>query len=119
MNIRPPLREVPDGQNWTQGWTAFFTQLFEAVGWLKSWSYRFTLDFPSVPSGSQSSALTVMIPGVRQGDSVIVTPMSDTAGIDFKGRVTSDDTVSIYAMNFTAGAINPASMQFRIVVIQN
>lgn len=119
MNIRPPLREVPNASTWTQGWTAFFTQLFEAVGWVKGWSYSFDLDFPSVPANSQSAGLTVTVPGARQGDSVNVTPFSGTVGITYKGIVTSNDTVTIYAINFTAGAVNPAAMKYRVVVIQN
>lgn len=118
MNIRPPLREVPLN-TWTTGWTAFFTQLFEAVGWVKGWSYTFTLDFPSVNANSQSPGQSVSITGVRQGDSVSITPYSETAGITYKGVVTSDDTITVYAINFTTGSVNPVSMQFRVVVTQN
>lgn len=125
MNINPPLNEAP-GQSltdtwrsWSQGWSSFFTQLFQAVGWLKSWAYKFEHDFPSVSANSQSAGYAVPITGVRQGDSVQVTPYSETTGLTYKGVVTSDDVVTIYAINFTTGAIDPASMDYRVVVIQN
>jgi hypothetical protein len=118
LNTRPPLQEIV-GEGWTPGWSNFFTQLFAAVGWVQSWSYKFTLDFGSVPANSQSTGLTVTIQGARQGDSVTVTPYSDTVGITYKGVVSANDTVSIYAINFTAGAVSPASMLYRVVVIQN
>lgn len=115
MNIRPPLQEEAG----SQGWSNFFTQLFEAIGWLKSWSYKFDLDFPSIPNHAQSSAVNVTIKGVRIGDSVHVTPYSDTPGISYKGLVTADDTVSIFAYNFSNPAIDPPAMTYRVVVIQN
>lgn len=118
MNIRPPLQEAV-GESWTQGWTAFMTQLFQAVGWLQSWSYKFTIDFASVPANSESAGQAVTISGVRQGDSVHVTPFSNTVGMTYKALVTADDTVTIYAINYTTGAVNPASMLYRVVVIQN
>jgi hypothetical protein len=118
LKVNAPITEVV-GQGWTQGWTNFFAQLVLAVGWVRGWSFRFTLDFGSVSANSQSSGLTVTIPGAKQGDSVSVTPYLDTVGIAYKALVTADGTVTIYAINFTAGAINPASMQYRVVVIQN
>jgi hypothetical protein len=118
LKIRPPLQEVV-GTGWTQGWTAFFTQLFSAVGWVQSWSFKFDLNFPSVSANTQSAGQSVAVPGARVGDAVTITPFSDTTGILYKGVVSSDDTVTIYAINFTAGAIDPVAMLFRVVVIQN
>jgi hypothetical protein len=77
------------------------------------------LDFSSVPANSESAGKTVTITGVRQGDSVHVTPYSNTVGITYKALVTADDTVTIYALNNTVGAINLASMLYRVIVIQN
>lgn len=118
MKIPVPITEqVATG--WTPGWTTFFQALTKALGWTQTWSYVFTLDFGSVSANSQSAGQTVTIKGVREGDSVHITPYSDTVGITYKGQVTASDTVTINAINFTAGAINPASMQYRVVVIQN
>jgi len=118
LKVNAPITEVV-GNGWTQGWTNFFAQLVLAVGWVRGWSYKFTLGFPSVAGNSQSPGQYVTIPGTKQGDAVTVTPYSETAGILYKGIVTGDDTVTIYAINFTTGAIDPASMDFRVVVIQN
>lgn len=124
MNIRPPLNEaasltLTEWKSWSQGWSAFFTQLFQAVGWLQSWSYKFPHDFPSVPANSQSAGYAVPISGVRPGDAVTITPATETTGIFYKGVVTANDVVTIYAINFTTGAIDPASMDYRVIVIQN
>lgn len=75
-------------------------------------------DFGSISAQSQSST-TAAVTKAAQGDAVIVTPLVDTSGIIYSGVVTAADTVTIYAKNFTSGAINPASTTFRIVVIQN
>lgn len=115
MNIRPPLQE----KSGSQGWSNFFTQLFEAIGWVKAWSYRFAIDFPSVPNHSQSAGVPVTIKGVRQGDAVQVTPFDDVAGMFFKGIVTADDTVTLYACNFSNTAFDAPEIVFRVVVTQN
>lgn len=118
MNNRPPLQE-PAGDSWSQGWTNFFTQLFDCISWKKSWNYKFTIDFASVPANSESAGSAVTIPGARAGDAVLVTPYSNTVGMTYKGVVTADDTVTLYAINYTTGAVNPASMLYRVIVTQN
>lgn len=118
MNIRPPLQEQV-GNGWTPGWSAFFTQLFESIGWVKGWSFKFELDFPAVPNHSQSAGIDIQIQGVREGDSVTVTPYQDVAGIDYKAFVSADNVVTIYAYNFSNPAIDPPAMFYRVVVIQN
>ncbi len=124
MNIRPPLNEAASfgldkWTSWSQGWSNFFTQLFEAVGWVKGWSFKFDIDFGLIAGNTESSGLTVSMPGVALGDSVHVTPYTNTVGIDYKGLVTASGVVTIYAINYTAAPINPASMQYRVVVVQN
>ena len=118
MNNQAPIRE-PAGDQWSGSWAAWFQNIFACLRWKQSFNYSFVVDFPNVLANVQSSAITVTIPGVRSGDSVQVTPLVDTAGIIYKGVVTANDTVSLYACNFTAGAINPASTTIRVVVLQN
>lgn len=118
MKVNAPITEVV-GDGWTTGWTNYFTNLAQAVGWAKSFSYRFMLDFANVLANSESAGLTVTIPSVQVGDSVQVTPYVNTVGITYKGLVTADDTVTIYALNNTTGPINPISMLYRVIVIQN
>ena len=118
MNNLAPIRQ-PAGDSWAGEWISWFQNVFECLRWKKSFNYTFVIDFGSVSANSQSTASTVTIPGVRQGDAVDVTPFSDTSGIKYKALVTADDTVSVFACNFTAGSINPASTTFRIIVLQN
>ena len=100
-------------------WSNFFTQLVMCLPWKKAMNVTAVLDFPSVAANSQSAGLTVTVTGARQGDAVTVTPYADTAGISYKALVTANNTVTVFAMNFTAAAVNPASTTFRILVIQD
>lgn len=118
MNNNAPIRE-PAGEQWAGSWIAWFQQVFECLRWRKSFNYSFPVDFPSVPANSQSAAIVATIPGAAQGDSVLVTPLSDTSGIVLKGLVSSPNTIALYACNFTVGAINPASTTVRVIVLQN
>lgn len=118
MNNQAPIREAA-GDQWSGSWVAWFQNVFACLRWKQSFNYTFVVDFPNVLANVQSSAVTKTIPGVRSGDAVIVTPLADTAGILYKGVVTADDTVSLFACNFTAGAINPASTTLRVIALQN
>lgn len=118
MINNPPIRE-PAGDNWSGSWVAWFQNVFDCIRWKKAFNYTFTLDFANTLANSQSSGIAVTVKGVVVGDAVLVTPSVDTAGVLFKGVVTAANTVTVYACNFTAGAINPPSTTFRIVVLQN
>lgn len=118
MNNVAPIQE-PAGDSWSPGWAAWFKQIFLCLPWKQAFNYKFEIDFSSVLANSESAGFQVTIPGARAGDSVHVTPFSNTSGITYKGVVASDDTVIIYAINFTTGAVNPASMLYRIIVTQN
>lgn len=77
-----------------------------------------TLDFPSIAAvGTQ--ALTVSVPGARVGD-LVVLGLPDTVnnGVVFDARVSAADTVTVRALNITAGAIDPASASYRVSVIK-
>lgn len=114
MNNRPPLQEDAG----STGWANWFTQVFQCLPWKKGINVTAAIDFPSIAAQSeQSSAVTVT--GARAGDAIQVTPAANTSGVLYAGVVTADNTVMVYAKNFTAGAINPASTTFRIIVLQN
>lgn len=119
MNNPAPIRTA-----WPEGacppsWANWFQQIFDALsGWNKSFSVSTTIDFGSISGASEASS-AVTVTGARSGSSVTVTPLTNTTGIFYAGVVTADDTVTLYAKNFTAGAINPASTTFRIIVLQN
>lgn len=100
-------------------WSNWFQQVFLAVaGVVKTFNVTVTLDFANTGAGAQSS-LTATVNGARSGDLVIVTPTADVSGMIFTGVVTAIDTVTVYAKNFSTGAVNPGSQVYRILVVQN
>ena len=121
MNNLPPLNEALfEGAISTLrgGWSNWFTQVFLCLNWKKSFNITATFDFGLIAAQSQSG-LTAIITGARAGDGVSVTPLADVSGIVFTGVVTAADTVTVYAKNFSAAGVNPASQAYRIIVIQN
>jgi hypothetical protein len=119
MNNQAPLTESA-GDNWSASWAEWFTQVWSGLsGWKRTWNKAVTYDFANVPANSQITGTTATITGVRSGDAVLVTPASDTAGIIFTGVVTANDTVTLYAKNFTMAGVDPPSKAFRIIVFQN
>ena len=105
---------------WTTTWGNWFNAVQRALaGWSKSITGTKTHDFGSINGGAEGST-TVTVLGARTTDTpdVHVTPSANVAGIIFTGVVTADDTVTLYAKNFTSGAIDPASLTFRVTVLQ-
>lgn len=99
-------------------WVEFFRGVFYALfGWKRSFTATKTFDFPNIAAGGQSTT-TVAVVGARQGDAVLVTPKTSVAGLDCWGIVTANDVVTIVRANFSLGAIDPASDDFRVVVLQ-
>jgi hypothetical protein len=114
MNNAPPISEG----GLSIGWANWFNQVFACLPWKKGFTVSADLDFPSVAAQSQQ-ALTAVVKGARPGDAAMVAPSADVTGVIFAAVVTAADTVTVYAKNFTTGAVNPASQSFRIIVIQN
>jgi len=103
----------------TPAWANWFQQVFTALsGWSSSSKVSLDFNFGAIPAQSELSTTTT-VAGARSGATVIVAPLLNTAGIFYTGVVTADDTVTLYAKNFTAGVVNPASTTFRIIVLQN
>lgn len=78
-----------------------------------------TLDFSSI-SAQTGSELTITVTGAADGDDVLVSPpnASFNAGVVYKARVSSSNTVSVTAYNITTGSIDPASGTFKVTVIK-
>lgn len=130
MNSAIPLREdlpinrdgagEPVSSRWTQTWSNWFNAVARA---LAAWNLSLTAtkahDFGNIAAHSEDST-TVTVTGARTDDTpvVLVTPSANTAGIHYKGVVTADNTVTLYALNTTAAGIDPASTTFRVVVLQ-
>lgn len=118
MNNRPPLVESLATPVISPGWANWFTQVFLILPWTRGFNITATLDFAAIPAQSQTT-LTATVSGVRVGDAVQVTPTVDVSGVIFTGVVTANNVVTVYAKNFSAGSINPASQVFRIAAFQN
>lgn len=104
---------------WTEAWKNWFTAVSRAILWNKSLAGTKTFDFGNIVAHSELST-TVNVIGARTelAPIVTVTPDVNTAGIVYKGVVTVDDTVTVYALNTTALAIDPPSTIFRVLVLQ-
>lgn len=77
-----------------------------------------TLDFPSI-SAVSTQALTITVPGASVNDVVLLgLPATVNAGVVFDARVSAADTVTVRALNITAGAIDPASAQYEVIVLK-
>jgi hypothetical protein len=62
---------------------------------------------------------TVSCPGAKVGDKVVLgLPATVDAGVVFDARVSAADTITLRALNITAGAINPASATYEFLVFQ-
>ena len=75
------------------------------------------IDFGSVPPQDRLAAPTTFtFTGASLGDIVLV--QGPNTGLDYKGYVTSTDTITIYACNNTTSAIDPTSGSFKITIIK-
>lgn len=70
------------------------------------------IDFGSVASGETGSA-TITVTGAAAGDIVVVNPPALDTGLGFAGAaVTAANTVTVYVVNATAGAVDNAAATF-------
>lgn len=103
---------------WGLTWGSFFTEVWRALfGWRHSFTGTVIFDFGSISAQSQATT-TMTINGARSGDAVIVRPTTAVNGIIVDGTVTADNTVTIRAVNYSAGAIDPSSQTYRVLVFQ-
>lgn len=130
MNAALPLREdlpvmvdpatgQPVAAKWTERWKSYWNAVARALVWNLSLTATKTHDFGNIAAHTEDST-TVTVTGARTTDTptVVVSPSVNTAGMHYKGVVTANDTVTIYALNTTALAVNPASTTFRVLVLQ-
>lgn len=78
-----------------------------------------TLDFPNT-TAQLSADLTITVNGARTGDCVIVGVPNGSVNANsaFTAWVSADDTVTVRFNNYSAGAINPASGVFNVIVFR-
>lgn len=79
-----------------------------------------TLDFGNA-AAQTSEELTITVTGAADGDVVVVSPLNAAynANSNYTARVSATNTVSVAFNNFSAGAIDPASAVFKVLVFKN
>jgi hypothetical protein len=87
------------------------------AGWHTTLTVKKTHDFGNILAQTQATT-TVTISGARIGDAVLVRPTTAVNGIILDGTITADDTATIRAANYSAGAIDPASQIYTVIVFQ-
>lgn len=76
-----------------------------------------TSDVASIANGAQA-AVTVTVPGVTlDGQWVVlgVATSADPGALGISAHVTATDTIKVYLQNNSGGAIDPASITYRVV----
>lgn len=75
-----------------------------------------SLDFAAIAAAG-SADLTIAVPGAAVGDAVSLgLPAAPAAGLIFQAFVSADGTVTVRAMNITAGAVDAAAAAYRVTV---
>lgn len=78
-----------------------------------------TWDIPSIATITTEEE-TFTLAGVKVGDFVVVSKNSLDAGIMFgSARVTAADTIGVQIVNPTAGAIDAASQDVKVLVVRS
>lgn len=85
---------------------------------LKMYAVQVTYDPANISGTATTTEQDITVTGVLAGDIVItVNKPSHTTGVTIgAARVKANDTVSIQWVNPTAGAVNPASEAYTIVI---
>lgn len=120
INPVPERGAIAGAPQWLAlpAWLEFFRTVFFALfGWKRSFTGAKTHDFGNILAQTEATT-TLAVVGVRSGDDVHVTAATQVAGLGVFGYVSADDTVTIVRFNYSAGAIDPASGSFRVVVLQ-
>lgn len=103
---------------WSQPWANWFTGIWNGLGgWTRTFTKTLTHDFGSINAQTQATQ-TVTVNGAQSGDAVLVRPTTAVNGIILDGTVTAADTVTIRAVNYSSGSIDPASQAYRVIVFQ-
>lgn len=97
---------------------AYYTLLSEGSPVTHTMNVTATLDFPSVAAAG-TQTLTVTCPGASVNDVVVMSlPATLSNGVFYDARVSAANTITVRAMNITAGAIDPASGFFNFLVFK-
>jgi hypothetical protein len=75
-----------------------------------------SIDLGAILTAAQNTATTLEVSGCRVTDAVKVTATTPTTGIIYDGHVSSAGTVTIRAINITAGTVNPSATEISVAV---
>jgi len=113
-----PLTVAGSGAGWPRVWAMWFTEVWRALqGWRRTLYGTLTHDFGSINAQTQATQ-TVTITGASVGDVVVVRPTAAVNGIILDGTVTAVNTVTVRAVNYSSGGIDPAEQVYKILVFQ-
>lgn len=109
-------RTKAEGAVWGPVWGNWITEVWQSVqGWTQTYTTSLTYDFGLIAAQSQATT-TVTVTGAAVGDAVVVRPTTAVNGIILDGTVTAVDTVTVRAVNYSSGGIDPASQVYRVIV---
>ena len=115
---RGELTVSADDQTASESWLQFFRSVFYGLfGWKRTYTGVKTFDFGNIVAGGELIT-TVAVAGARQGDAVLVTSKTKIVGLGVDGFVLANDVVTIRRFNYSTGAIDPASDDFRAICFQ-
>ena len=116
LRIDVDPRTKDEGAVWTPVWGNWITAVWQALqGWTQTYTASVTYDFGNIAAQSQATT-TLTVTGASVGDAVIVRPTTAVNGIIMDGTVTATNTVTIRAVNYSGGAIDPSSQEYRVIV---
>lgn len=103
---------------WPRVWAMWFSEVWRAVrGWSHTFYMSTTIDFGNINAQTQATQAVTM-PNASVGDMVLVRPTTAVNGIIVDGTVTARGQVTVRAVNYSSGAIDPASQVYLILLIQ-
>lgn len=118
LPVSKDLRTKESASSWPKAWGNWFTQAWLAIsGWRRTFTATLTHDFGNIAAQSQATQ-TVTVAGCVVGDAVLVRPATAVNGIILDGTVTAVGTVTVRAVNYSSGGIDPASQVYTVIVFQ-
>ena len=118
MTIRNPVSQAPRDEDISSpDWDRWFNLVNRYSSQLQD--FDITIDPASIPANTTAEQ-DFTVPGLGLNDLIIgLTKPTNTIGVGIgNSRVKSANTLSITFLNVTAGAINPPSETYKLVVIR-
>jgi len=113
--IPPPRDHILEGRKeLSRPWRNWFDLIFDLLPRTREITFN-----PASVAANTSAEQSLTVKGAKLNDMVVITKPALTAGIALGGaRVSAADTVQVTFINATAGAINPPSETYRILLVR-